>query len=95
MFSDPMSPIEQQTPLPAGFWEYVDAIPPEQYDGYECRSPVIERAYRDGSGQWDHLLLNTHDENVFMVVLIDRHSATVVGHHLLNLRIHYGLDSSG
>lgn len=87
-----MTPVHDATPLPPEFWDYVETISRNDYEGFDCPNAQIVHAWRNTMGRCDHLLLNSHDPNVFMVVLIDRTAGTVYGHHLLNLRAHYGLD---
>lgn len=90
--ADPMTKVEEPTPLPAGFWEYVRVIPDDDFDGFRHPGQEIFDGWRDPTGRWDHVLLDTRDPNVFMVVLIDRSTVSIHGHHPLNLRAHYGLD---
>jgi len=84
-------------PPPFDFWPYFDAIPRADFDGFDCTAGQVQWVYRDSNGKFEHVLVSSQDPNVFLVLVLDRHSGTVVGHRLLNLRNEYGLDdqSSG
>jgi len=41
--------------------------------------------------RFDHVLVNSEDRNVFMVVVLDREAGKVHGHRLLDLNREYGL----
>jgi hypothetical protein len=83
---DPMTPIEEQKPVPSDFWEYFDAIPPEDLAGVDAGSGQIALAYEEPSGCFDHVLLATGDPAVFVVIVVDTAGPTIYGHHLLDLR---------
>ena len=76
---------------PFDFWPYFDSIPRADFRGHDCTGGRVEYVYRDGSGRFEHVLVNSEDRNVFMVVVLDRQGQTVVGHHLLDLPELYGL----
>lgn len=72
------------------FWPYVERIPAEDFKGFDCSAEQIDRAYRHPDGRYEHVLINSDNRNVFMVVVLDRDTRSVVGHHLLNLNELYG-----
>lgn len=47
--------------------------------------------YRDPSGRFEHVLVNSEDKNVFMVLVLDRQEGAVYGHRLLDLNELYGV----
>ena len=55
----------------------------------------VTYVYRNADGQIEHVLVNSDDRNVFMVLVLDRHGQSVVGHCLLNLPVLYGLAGDG
>jgi hypothetical protein len=87
---EPMTPIEDQTPLPSDFWPYFDAVETSDLGGYDFGEGQIERAYRDPTGRHDHVLLASNENDVFLVVVIDRRAQSVHGHYLLDLPRVYG-----
>jgi hypothetical protein len=76
---------------PFDFWPYVDSIEPEAYRGFDCSRGTVEYAYRNAQGTFEHVLLDSNDPDVFMVVVLDLTSNSVLGHYLLNLKVEYGL----
>lgn len=46
------------------------------------------------NGNCQHVLVNSEDKNVFMVLVLDLASRSVLGHRLLNLNQEYGLESA-
>jgi hypothetical protein len=40
---------------------------------------------------YEHVLVNTEDQNVFMVLVLDLDAGVVYGHRILDLRREYGL----
>ena len=79
-------------PPPFDFWPYFDAIPVGDFQGFDCTARRVEWVYRDSAGRFEHVLVDSNDRNVFMVLVLDRQASAVVGHRLLNLRDEYGLD---
>ena len=90
--SDPMRPVAQSAEPVLDFWPYYEAIPDADFEGYERRGTVCN-AYREGTGRFEHILVNTNDRNVFMVLIVAIDPKAVVGHHLLNLNREYGLEA--
>lgn len=88
---DPMRPVFEQSEVPAGFWDYFDAIPAVDFQGYAFGQGDIVAAYRDPAGRFDHVLLCSNVRDVFLVVVIDLSVRDVLGHHLLDLPMLYGL----
>ena len=81
-------------PAPFPFWSYFDAIPPEDFNGNDCSQGLIENIWRVNSGRYEHVLINSNDRNVFMVLVLDLKEKKVFGHHLLNLNELYGLEKN-
>ena len=44
-------------------------------------------------GPYEHVLVNSEDRNVFMVLLLDREAGLVYGHRLFDLNCEYGLET--
>lgn len=72
-------------------WPYVDQVESDDLGGADFFD--VETVYRDGSERFDHVLVTTQRQNVYLVVVVDRHGAIVHGHHLLDLNSEYGLDA--
>ena len=90
-FGSPMQRLSQSDEPPFDFWSYVEEIPQGDFKGYDCSEGCVDCAYRHPAGQWEHVLVNSNDPDVFMVIVLDRVANSVVGHHLLSLPVLYGL----
>jgi hypothetical protein len=78
---------------PFDFWPYFDAIPAVDFEGHDCSAGVVENAWRMSRGPYEHVLVNSEDRNVFMVLVLDREAGVVYGHRLLDLNHQYGLEA--
>ena len=88
------SPMRQLPPAaepPFDFGDYFDAIPDEDFAGHACHGDVTY-VYEDAQSRFQHVLFNSQDRNVFMVVILDAVNRNVAGHRLLDLNELYGLD---
>ena len=79
---------------PFDFWPYFDAIPAPDFQGFNCSESEVSLVYRTSDGRYEHVLVNSEDKDVFMVLVLDLHVQRVVGHHLLNLPMLYDLRDS-
>lgn len=86
-----MSPVVEETPLPAGFWEYFEALGPESLEGFDFSTGSISHAYRNPSGRFDHVLITSTEPDVVLAIVVDRIRKEVHGHRVLDLPRHYGL----
>lgn len=90
-FAEPMQRLSHEAEPPFDFWPYVEGIPVEDFEGFDCSAGQVHYAYRHPLGRFEHILINSNDRNVFMVIVLDRDASSVVGHHLLRLDELYGL----
>jgi hypothetical protein len=58
---------------------------------YVFRNNLVEKVYRDDTLSFDHVLLPTNNENIFIVIVIDLRGAAILGHYRLDLAEEYGL----
>ena len=75
--------VEDSKP-PENFWEYVSAIPPEDFGVFDCRAGEVTHVYRMGD-EYEHVLINSQFQGVAMVVVVDLPTAHIYGHYLLDL----------
>ena len=90
-FGTPMRKLEPGAEPPFDFWPYFEAIPKADFCDRNCEDGVVDTVYRDPSDRYEHVLVNSEDRNVFMVLVLDRQEGTVHGHRLLDLNKLYGL----
>ncbi|WP_165228334.1 hypothetical protein [Aquisphaera insulae] len=79
---------------PFDFWPYFDAIPIADFEGHDCSAGIVDNVWRMSPGPYEHVLVNSEDRNVFMVLVLDGELRVVHGHRLMDLNREYGLDSS-
>ncbi len=66
------------------FWEYVAAIPPEDFAFADCRAGDVTHVYRM-EDKYEHVLINSQYQGVAMVIVVDLQSQSIYGHMLLDL----------
>jgi hypothetical protein len=93
-FGETRSRVSPDEGPPFDFWSYFDAIPPADFHNRNCSAGMVDYAWRDDAGRYEHVLVNSDDRNVFMVLVLDRLNATVYGHYLLDLNCEYGIHSA-
>jgi hypothetical protein len=82
-------PADGEAPFP--FWNYFDAIPYADFEGHDCSEGEVVYVWEHPHGFYQHVLVNSEDKNVFMVIVLDLRSRRVLGHRLLDLNQEYGL----
>jgi hypothetical protein len=92
-FGSSMRQLPPDAEPPFDFGSYFDSIPGVDFAGYECRGGVTY-VWEDSTCRFQHVLFNSQDKNVFMVVVLDLVGLKVVGHRLLNLNQLYGLSEA-
>ncbi|MAE21593.1 MAG: hypothetical protein CMK92_04105 [Pseudomonas sp.] len=75
--------VQDSTP-PDGFWEYVEAIPAEDFDIFDCREGQVTHVYRMGDA-YEHVLINSQYQGVAMVIVVELATSSVYGHYLLDV----------
>lgn len=90
-YSDPMRRVPLDAEPPFDFWVYFDEIPEDEFQGHDCSECAVDYAYTSGCGNFQHVLLNSQTQNVFMVLVLNLGQQEVVGHRLLNLNDEYGI----
>jgi hypothetical protein len=93
-FEDRMERIVSWTEPPFDFWPYFESIPNEDFEHHDCSEGIVDWVWRSEDGRFEHILVNTReDEDAFMVIVLDREANSVFGHHFINLKNEYGIDS--
>lgn len=75
--------VEDSIP-PIDFWDYVSAIPVEDFGIADCREGNVTHVYRMGD-EYEHVLINSQYQGVAMVIVVDLQAGKVYGHYLLDL----------
>ncbi|GAB3906827.1 hypothetical protein [Mucilaginibacter boryungensis] len=92
-FAVPMTDVTETAEPILDIWPFVEElvnankIPSNIYD-----NGVVRYVYRNPSNTYDHLLLPTDIENVFLVIIIDLLNVKTFGYYNLDLNKLYGID---
>lgn len=72
---------------------YVDAVPASERESHDLGDAAL--VYRAADGRFEHVLVSTETEHVYLVVVVDLIKSTIAGHHLLDLTRKYDSPSEG
>jgi hypothetical protein len=89
--AEPMKQLSSDANAPFSFWDYFDAIPQSDFDGHDCSEGRVTYVWEHPNGNFQHVLVDSEDKNVFMVLVLDLATQAVLGHRLLDLNREYGL----
>lgn len=87
----PMKRLPTDARPPFDVWEYFDTIPSADFKNHDCSAGSVTYAWEDPSGRYQHVLVDSEDKNVFMVLVLDVPGRRVLGHRLLDLNQEFGL----
>lgn len=87
-FAAPMQRVPVEVLPPIQLFIYFDAIPAADFDDHFCPGTVTY-VWEDASTRYQHVLFNSEDRNVYMVIVLDLKTMSVLGHRLLDLRALY------
>jgi hypothetical protein len=76
--------IEAGEPL-FDFWRYVEAIPAEDFEQYDCTAGIVGHVYRMAD-EFEHILIQSQYAEIAMVIVLDLKAQQVYGHYLLDIR---------
>lgn len=88
--SDPMRRLDLDASPPLNFWDYFESIPESDFEGHDCSAGGVTYVWEDSSGRYQYVHVNSEDQNVFMVLVLDVAEKIVLGHRLLDLNREYG-----
>lgn len=87
-----MTDVTQTAEPIVDIWAYVkDLVYENIVSDYVFKNNLVEKVYRNDMSSFDHVLLPTSDQNVFIVVVVEISKATIFGHYRLNLNKEYSL----
>lgn len=91
-FGKKMRRVDAGGNAPFPFWSYVDQIPQEDFQGYDCSEGSVQWVWRGDDQRFAHLCIDTkQDKDVFMVIVLDLAQKKVAGHRLMDFKREYGL----
>lgn len=90
--AEPMKRLSSDSAAPFDVWDYFDAIPQSDFEHHDCSAGSVTYVWEHPTGSFQHVLVDSEDKNVFMVLVLDIASHTVLGHRLVDLNREYGLE---
>ena len=91
-FGNAMLDITEKIDSTVDIWEYVGELyVSEVVSEYVVANELVEKVYRNDSFTFDHVLLPTENQNVFLVIIVDLLKENVFGHFWLDMEKEYGL----
>ena len=93
-FGNGMTDITQmEIDEPIDIWDYVKHLTENQtVDLIVYEKELVENVYRNDLKTFDHILLPTENQNVFLTIVVDLKNKKVFGHKILDLNKEYGIE---
>ncbi len=92
-FGKSMIDISESVENPIDIWPYVAELNElNLIDGIVLEKQLVESVYRNNLKTFDHVLLPTEFENVYLTIIVNLKNRTVEGHYRLNLNTEYGIE---
>ncbi|WP_238020021.1 hypothetical protein KZZ52_10830 [Dactylosporangium sp. AC04546] len=70
---------------PFDFWPYFDEVPEEDLEGHDFSEGSVTYAWHMPRSNRQHVLVNCETPNVFLVLVLDLSTESVLGHYLLDI----------
>ena len=78
---------------PVDIWNYVKLLTENQIvNRIVYEKELVEKVYRNDLKTFDHILLPTEKQNVFLTIVVDLEKKEVFGHKFLDLNKEYGIE---
>ena len=93
-FGDRMTDITQvEIDDPINIWDYVGELAKAKLVQQRILDQqLVKYVYRNNQETYDHVLLPTDHNNVFMVIVVDLQERSIFGHITLDLNKEYGIE---
>jgi hypothetical protein len=89
-FKEPMQQLGPEAPAPFEFNGYFEQIPKEDFQDFDCSEGIVNMAYENGDASFQHVLVSSKTNNVFMVLVLDLTQSKILGHRLLDFNSIHG-----
>lgn len=90
-FVEPVKRVKDGEPV-VDFWPYFDAIPAADFESHDCSAGEVEYVYRMADC-FEHVMVRSTTQKVFMAIVIDLVHRRVTGHRLMNFNTLYGRET--
>lgn len=93
-FGNRMTDItEMEIDEPIEIWDYVEKLTENQIvNRIVYEKELVEKVYRNDLKTFDHILLPTEKQNVFLTIVVDLEKKRIFGHKILDLNKEYGIE---
>ena len=84
---------EMEIDEPIDIWDYVEKLTENKIvNRIVYEKELVEKVYQNDLKTFDHILLPTEKQNVFMIIVVDLEKKKVYGHKILDLNKEYGIE---
>ena len=91
-FSDSMLDVTNSAEEVVDLWSYAEPALRAAFPEICSCDFDVESIYESDDGHYQHVLIPSHIDNVYLTVVIDKKKRSIIGHHRLDLNALYGLD---
>jgi uncharacterized protein YjbI with pentapeptide repeats len=85
-----MTDITEKAEPTVDIWAYAKDLAYENIiSEYVLKNNLVEKVYRNDTLSFDHILLPTSNEKIFIVIVVRLNNATIFGHYRLDLAKEY------
>ena len=88
-FSPPMLDVTETAEENVPLWDYLDPVIEELYHSCPDWYWRVMFIYQSRDGRIQHLNVPVPNDNTYLSVVVDRTTATIMGHYLLELGVLY------
>jgi hypothetical protein len=82
----PMTDVTETASPVIDIWNYIkDLVYENIVIKYVWEKNLVEKAYRNGDSSFDHILLPTNENNVFVIIVVNINDKNIYGHYRLDL----------
>lgn len=74
---------------PFDFWTYFDQLPRDEWLGHDFSRGTASYAYVMAGARWQHVLIESQDKNVNLVLVLHLEAGNVFGHYVLDFNQMY------
>jgi hypothetical protein len=90
-FGNKMTDVTETAEPVVDIWNYVEELVKEKLvDNNVFENKLVATVYRNDTSTFDHILLPTDDQNIFITLVVDLLNGTIAGHIKLDLNQKYG-----
>ncbi len=88
----PMRDVTSTAEEVVDLWPYAERALREAFP-QACNCDLeVGYVYEAADGSYQHILVPSHESNVYLVVIVDKEAKAILGHYRLNLGALYGVE---